>query len=188
MKTTAIAGVVGALLLCAMMAMAADDMPEMPKPQEEHAWLQKLVGEWTSEGTMYMMPGEPPMKCSGTESVHALGGFWVVTDMTSVMPGTEEQMKGMLTLGYDPAQKKYLGTWVDSMTSTLWVYDGTMNEEGTVLTLETEGPCPMNEGTIMQFREVIEIKSDTERTFTSYIQGEDDEWTKMMEIVYTRKA
>ena len=30
------------------------------EPQKEHQWLQKLVGEWTSEGEADMGPGQPP--------------------------------------------------------------------------------------------------------------------------------
>src|SRR5688572_32157360 len=37
---------------------AAPEMPEMPKPQKEHAWLEKLAGEWDSETTI-QPPGQP---------------------------------------------------------------------------------------------------------------------------------
>ncbi|HOF88403.1 MAG TPA: DUF1579 family protein, partial [Armatimonadota bacterium] len=34
----------------------------MPKPQKEHAWLHKMVGEWVAEGEGVMEPDQPPMK------------------------------------------------------------------------------------------------------------------------------
>ena len=43
-------------------------------PQKEHLWLNKLLGEWTTEMT------EPDSKetCTGTESVRKLGDLWVL--------------------------------------------------------------------------------------------------------------
>jgi hypothetical protein len=32
------------------------------EPQKEHQWLQRLLGEWTSEAEMKMKPDEPPIK------------------------------------------------------------------------------------------------------------------------------
>jgi uncharacterized protein DUF1579 len=45
-----------------------------------------------------------------------------------------------MTLGYDPEKKQYVGTWVGSMMSYLWVYDGSLDAEEKVLTLNAEGP------------------------------------------------
>ena len=45
------------------------------KPVAEHAWLQQLVGDWTTESEMMMGPGET-MTTAGTERVTNLGGLW----------------------------------------------------------------------------------------------------------------
>jgi hypothetical protein len=29
--------------------IAAQDVPEMPKPHKEHQWLKRLVGEWGTD-------------------------------------------------------------------------------------------------------------------------------------------
>lgn len=47
-------------------------------PQEEHLWLQQLVGEWTSVAEITMAPGDPPETCRSTESIRSLGGLWIV--------------------------------------------------------------------------------------------------------------
>ena len=93
------------------------------EPQREHEWLHKLVGEWTSEMEATMEPGKPPEKCTGTERVRSLGGLWIVGEGQGEMPGGGLATM-ILTLGYDPARKRYVGTWIGSMMSHLWVYDG----------------------------------------------------------------
>jgi hypothetical protein len=90
-----------------------------------------------------------------------------------------------LTLGFDPESKKYVGTWIDSMGSHLWKYVGTVDSAGKILTLETEGPCPMKPG-LSKFREVTEWKGKDDRVFTSSIQGDDGKWNMMVRVTSHR--
>lgn len=76
------------------------------EPQKEHEWLHKLVGEWTCEAECTMEPGKPPEKSSGTESVRALGGLWILAEGQGEMPGGGHATM-MLTLGYDPQKNRY---------------------------------------------------------------------------------
>lgn len=184
MKPITVAGLVVALLLGAAVG-EAQDLPEMPPPQKEHEWLQQLAGEWDGEFELFMEPGQPPMKSKGTERVRALGGFWVVAETSGDFMGTP--MAGLLTLGYDPAKGRYVGTWVDSMTSHLWTYEGTVDQAGRVLTLRTEGPCHLAADGRANFREVIELKGKDEKTFTSSVQTDDGQWITIMKATYRRK-
>ena len=45
-----------------------------------------------------------------------------------------------MTLGYDPVQKRFVGTFIGSMMTHMWIYNGTLDAAGKVLTLDTEGP------------------------------------------------
>ena len=94
---------------------------------------------------------------------------------------------GILTIGFDPKKDKYIGTWVDSMTGQLWTYEGEVGAEGKTLTLNAEGPSPMDPTQTAKFREVIEIKDKDHRTFQSSVQGEDGKWVPMMTATYARK-
>jgi hypothetical protein len=58
--------------------------------------------------------------------------------------------------GYDP-QQRYVGTWIGSMMTHLWVYDGAPDAAGRVLTLHTEGPHMAAEGQMAQYKDVIEF-------------------------------
>jgi hypothetical protein len=109
------------------------------EPQAEHRWLQKLVGEWTYEHEASMAPDKPKETFRGTESVRSLGGLWTVGEGTGDMPGGGTS-KSVMTLGYDPQRKRFVGTFIASMMTYLWVYEGTLDASRKVLTLDTEGP------------------------------------------------
>lgn len=158
----------------------AQEMPEMPKPEKEHAWLEKLAGEWTSTGEFTMEPGKPPVTSTGTESIRMLGGFWLVSDGSGEMLG--QPMKFVLTLGYNPEAKQYVGSWIDSMSSTRWTYAGYLSDDGKSLVLSSEGPCPMEAGKIVKVRETITLTDSDHKTFTSEVQGADGEWTLVMTV------
>jgi hypothetical protein len=156
------------------------------KPQKEHEWLQQLVGEWTYESEASMAPDQPPMKATGTESVRSLGGLWVLGESQGETPGGSPATM-ILTLGYDPQQKRFVGTWVGSMMTHLWVYDGSLDASGKVLTLAAEGPSFAKEGETTTYHDVIEIKSADHRVLSSRVQGEDGAWTTFMTAHYRRK-
>lgn len=180
-------------LLIAGVAYALDDAGsggppdgfDMPKPSKEHQWLDRFVGEWESAGEIAMEPGEAPVTSKGTETVRKLGGFWIVSQQQGECMGGP--MSSVMTLGYDPASKKYVGTWIDSAMPHLWQYAGTVDASGNKLTLETEGPDMMNPGKTCKFREVIEFKNDDHRVFTSATQGEDGKWNEFMQVESRRK-
>ena len=156
------------------------------EPQKEHQWLQKLVGEWTCEAEATMEPGKPPEKSSGTESVRSLGGLWILAEGQGEMPGGGSATT-MMTLGYDPQKKRYVGTFVGSMMTHLWVYDGALDAAGRVLTLDTEGPSMAGDGKMAKYRDVIEFKSDDHRVLTSHVLGDDGTWQAFMTAHYRRK-
>ena len=75
--------------------------------------------------------------------------------------------------------KKFVGTFIGSMMTNLWVYDGSLDASQKVLTLDTEGPGMTGDGKIVKYQDVIEFKSDDQRTLTSRVQGEDGEWSRI---------
>jgi hypothetical protein len=156
-------------------------------PQKEHQWLQKLVGEWTYEAEATMEPGKPPERFTGTESVRSLGGLWILAEGQGEMPGGGAATM-IITLGYDPQKKGYVGTWVGSMMTHLWVYDGTLDAAERVLTLAAEGPSMAAEGKLAKYRDVIELKSDDHRVLTSHALGDDEKWNQFMTTHYRRRS
>ncbi|MGC4015895.1 MAG: DUF1579 domain-containing protein [Luteolibacter sp.] len=152
----------------------ATGMPQMPSPVAEHAWLERLAGEWKTAAELQCMPDQPPMKTVGHDSSRMLGGFWLISETRSESP--EMPFGAIFTIGYSPEKQKYIATWVDTMTSRLWTYEGEVTDNGTVLTFHTEGSCPMEPGKTMRFRERIQLITPDHKLFTSAIQGDDGEW------------
>ena len=113
--------------------------PMTAAPQPEHQWLQQLVGEWTLEGAASMAPGEPSETSTGTERVRSIGDLWIVAEGQVERPGAAPETM-LMTLGYDPQTQRFVGTWIGSMMTHLWVYDGALDAASKVLTLESEGP------------------------------------------------
>ena len=155
------------------------------EPQQEHQRLQPLVGEWTYEAEATMEPGQPPSTFTGSESVRSLGGVWILAEGRGEMPGCGAAMT-VLTLGYDPQKQRYVGTWVGSMMTHLWVYDGALDAARRVLTLEAEGPSMAGDGTMATYRDVIELTDDDHRVLTAHVLGNDGTWQQFMTSNYRR--
>ena len=161
------------------------EIPEMPKPTKEHELLSQFAGEWHVTTEMSAAPGQETMKCEGTESAKMMGGFWLVAQGNGSMQGIP--VSSILNIGYDPARKKYIGTFCCSMDSTLWKYEGAMDAMGKKLILETEGPSPLDPAKKAKYRETLELNDKDHKTFTSQMQSADGKWVKFVTMTYRRK-
>jgi hypothetical protein len=159
--------------------------PGPTKPCEQHAWLQQLLGEWTTETSMVMAAGQPPMVSKGSETVVSLGGLWAFSEGTAVMPDGDT-MDYKTAIGYDVSFKEYRGCWFASASSHLWQYIGTMSDDRKTLTLDCEGPDMVHDGRTAKYRDVIEIQDEDHRTLTSYCQQPDGSWVQFIKCAYTR--
>ena len=159
----------------------------MPKvePQKEHEWLQILVGEWTMEDEKAAESGQPAAT-PWTESGRSLHGLWILVEGQGETPGGSAATT-VMTLGYDPRKERFVGTFIGSFMTHLWIYEGTLDASGKILTLDTEGPDMSTPGRMAKYKDVIEIKSDDHRVLTSRMQGEDGEWREFMTAHYRRK-
>ncbi len=151
----------------------------LENPQPEHKWLHQLVGNWVSESECRKAPEEKPEKSSGRFVCCSLGELWVILEGEGAAPDGSN-WKCVITLGYDPNQKKYVGNSIVSMMSHLWPYQGALDQSGKKLALDSEGPrCDGKEGTA-QYRDTIEIVDKDHWIFTGEVQGDDGSWTQIM--------
>ena len=157
-----------------------------PEPSAEHRWLQQLVGEWTYEHDGHAVGDEPPPKMSGKETIRSIGEYWIVGEGQGDLQCGGGPAHTMVTLGFDPQKGRFVGTWVGSMMTLMWVYDGWLDESGKVLTLECEGPSFAGDGTTARYQDIWEVKSDNLRTLTSRTQNADGTWNEFMTSDYHR--
>ncbi|HEY1190319.1 MAG TPA: DUF1579 domain-containing protein [Gemmata sp.] len=153
------------------------------EPLKEHRWLEQLVGEWETEMEGSAGQDQPPIKHTGTETVRSLT-VWIQCE--GQMPG-DVPMKTVMTLGYDPAKKKFVGSFIGSMMTNLWVYEGDLDADGKKLTLSAEGPSFADPTKTAMFTDTIEIVSPDHRILTSQFRADDGTWHHFMTAHYRRK-
>ena len=132
-----------------------------------------------------MSMGGATWKMESTEKVRAIGGLWTVAEGNLNMGGMS--VTAILTLGFDPRQDLFVGTYVDSTTPYLWSYIGTLDKSGKALILDTKGPSFDDPEKMARYREVITIKSADVRTFSSSFEDGKGGWTTFMTAESRRK-
>jgi hypothetical protein len=163
--------------------------PQSPidaEPQAEHRWLQKLIGEWTYQAEASAMPDAPPDEWRGLERVRPFGELWVIAEADGATPGGGTA-QSIITLGYDPQKQRFVGTWVGSMMTHMWVYSGQLDPGGKALLLESEGPDFEVPGKVSLYRDIIEFVNDDYRLLRAEMQRPDGTWHEFMRTGYRRK-
>jgi Protein of unknown function (DUF1579) len=168
-------------------------------PQKEHQWLDRLIGEWTYESECSMGPDQPPSKSKGTEVVRwllpsdscSLGGLWIIAEGEGEMPdGSLGQT--IMTLGFDPQKNCFVGTFIGSMMTHLWPYNGSLDADEKILTLDSEGPNFSESAdsgcvAIAPYKDIIEFVSNDYKILTSKILMDDGTWNHFMTAHYYRR-
>ncbi|MBI1899569.1 MAG: DUF1579 domain-containing protein [Planctomycetia bacterium] len=149
-----------------------------PEPGPEHKKLKELEGTWDA---VIKMGGEE-QKGAVTYKMQ-LGGLWLVGDFEADFGGMKFSGKGLDS--FDPAKKKYISIWVDSMGSSPLIIEGTYDKEGKVLTMAGEGPGP--DGKPTKYKTTTENKDKDTIFWTMVTAGADGKEGEMMSITYKRR-
>ena len=161
-----------------------DGAPPMPKPGPEHQVLTQDVGVWDATVALVMEPGGKPEISKGTETNRLMGGLWLIQDFQGELLGLP--FHGHSMTGYDPAKKKYVGTWVDTVSPGLSMVEGTLDPKTKIMTAWIEGPGP--DGVVMKSRATTEWKDANTRVFTMHSPEGKGPSFAMMTITYQRRA
>jgi hypothetical protein len=178
--------VVSLTAMLALMALGVGTQQDSkPTVSKEHQWLKQLEGEWITSSEMILGPDQPPMKGSGTDSSRMLGDHWSISEMKTTVAGTT--VTGIMTIGWDAAKKKFIGTWIDSMTDKMWHYEGTLDAAGKKLSLHAQGPSMTDPTKNSNYIDAIEIVDKDTRILTSSIEVEGKGWTTFQTSTTKRK-
>ena len=163
---------------------AEQQMPPAPKPGPEHAVLKMDEGTWDAVVEVTPGPGAPVQKSKGVEvNTIGCGGLCLITDFKGEMMGAAFQGHGVAT--WDPAKKKYVGSWTDSMSTGLAIGESTYDPTTKKSTGSMEGPDMT--GKVVKMRSVVEWRDANTRVFTMYSPGPDGKEMEGMKITYTRR-
>ena len=145
--------------------------------------MERFAGEWGFEKRSAPANGaKPEIVGKGTISAELVGGFFVVSRWSGDVYETD--YKAFQSLGYDIAQKKYTGSWVDSTMSYRWELSGTVDEKSQELVVTASGPGPT--GGTCTFRERYQFNSADSITIVGEMrQGE--KWVTFLTTHLVRK-
>jgi len=157
-------------------------MDQMMALAPEHAHLKQYLGTWTTETTW--SEGDVEHKSAGTATfTEVYGGRYVKSEMQGEMMGAP--FTGSMLIGYNKNQKKFEGTWIDSWSTQVFMFTGTADSTGKVITTSGMMDDPMS-GQSMMSKQVTTFKGDV-MTFEMY-GTHDGQEMKMMTITYTKAA
>ncbi len=181
------AGLVAGLGLFGLATHSNAQEAQVPKPTPEHELLARGVGTWDATIKSWMAgPGSEPSVSKGVEIVKLMpGGLWLLSEFHGKFG--EAPFHGQGQSGYDPVKKKYIGTWVDSMETTIMFMEGDFDSQTSTLTMYSKGVDPAGKPYDAKMVEVHKDK-DT-RVFTMSMKSDETkgEFIKIMEISYVKR-
>jgi hypothetical protein len=164
------------------MAETTDEQRRVAAQQVDAALqiFEKDVGTWAAVVEIRVSPGAPPQRSKATAvSRRACGGKWLITDFRN-----ETGFEGHGVYGWDAANGKYTGVWVDSMRSFIAVSEGTYDPETRTMTFVTEAVI---KGNPTRWRETTETLDRQTQIYRSFMPGPDGKEFEMMTVTYTRR-
>ncbi|MGF1579795.1 MAG: DUF1579 domain-containing protein [Gemmataceae bacterium] len=154
-------------------------------PGKEHKYLQPLAGRWNVEGKFYMNPGEEPTTSKATSTRKwVFGKRYLVEEYKGEVFG--KPFSGMGMTGYDRAKKKFVGSWVDSMSTAIMPNEGTYDSSTKTFTYRGVLFDPYS-GKKWKSKDVLTVKGKNQHTFKMYRQDlSGGPEFLMMELNYLR--
>lgn len=163
------------------------DGPPVPKPTAEHERLAKDVGTWEATVKSWMRgPDSEPNVSQGVEVVKLMpGGLWIQSEFDGKFG--DQVFHGCGQSGYDTKKGKYVGTWVDSLSTEIMIMEGTYDPASQTVTMFAKGTGPS--GKAYDSKMTSKNESDDIRVFTMLMKSDDTkgEYVKIMEITYKRR-
>jgi Protein of unknown function (DUF1579) len=157
---------------------------KLAKPGAPHKLLASMAGSWRTRTKAWMEPSQPPMETAGTcDQKMMLGGRYLCQEFAGDMMGTP--FNGIGFMGYDNHKQRYVSTWMDSMSTGIFFFEGTADAGGRSITQTCVVDDPVRG--LLKWRTVTKIVDENTHLFEMFSTDKSDKEEKMMEITYTRK-
>jgi hypothetical protein len=156
---------------------------EFGKPTEEHEAFKFAVGKWKTVMKDFQQNAAEPNANEGTAEFRLLmDGRYLEQDFEGTFQGQTFEGKGIMA--YDKAQKKYVSTWIDNMSTGIIFSEGRWLEDKGQFVEEGKMATPFGE---VESRTVWQHVDDDKFTLTMYVIPPNQPEVKAMEITYTRQ-
>ena len=157
---------------------------KLATPGAPHKRLASLAGSWTTKTRAWMEPDKPPMEGTGIcEQKMLLDGRYLQQEYTGEMMGS--MFTGINVIGYDNYTKTYVSTWIDSMSTGIYCFEGTASANGKTITQKTSYNDPVRGP--MVWRSVVRIVDSNTLKYEMYLTPKRGKEEKMMEMTVSRK-
>lgn len=151
---------------------------EFPQPGPEHEELKDLEGTWDA---VMDMGGQKSKATAVYKPI--CGGMWMASDFKGDFGGLAFEGHGLD--GYDQHKKKYVGVWVDSMSSAPLHMEGDYDPKTKLLVMTGETVDPA--GKPQKFRATTETKDKDRFTFKMSMIEPGGQEKPAFTIDYTRR-
>lgn len=156
-------------------------------PGEPHRRLGRFVGTWDIVGRTWVEgPDGLVSESRGVvETRWLVPGLWLIDDVKTTMMG--QAFQGFSISGYDNVKKKYVGMWVDGMSTALLTMEGNFDREGKSLALfgTCSDPATGEHDKLMGY--LTHLVDDDHHVFEIRDYSALPEGVKTMELEYTRR-
>ena len=108
---------------------------KLATPGAPHKRLAERAGRWDTRSKSWMEPGKPPVESTGSAvRKMIMDGRFLQEEYSGEMMGNT--FSGIGITGYDNHTKKYVMSWIENMSTGIYLFEGTAGADGRTITLE----------------------------------------------------
>lgn len=163
-----------------------EEWMKISSPSDHHKVLEAMVGTFTAKCKFWMdgPTGAATESTGSATSKWVLGGRFIQSEYKGEF--MNQPFEGIGYMGYDNGANKYVGSWMDTVSTMIATSSGTYDAEKKTLTMTGSYTDP--KGNVVKSKDVVTIIDNNTHKFEMYQVGPDGKDVKAGEIVYTRSA
>lgn len=165
-------------------ALAIETLELLATPTEHHRHLERLIGNWVTEGRYFLPSGEGVASNGTIETTAIMNGLFVESRMVGEVFG--KPYLGRSIDGFDTVTEQYVTSFVETLGPSILAQAGVCEDDGRVRTMLGEATDPVWGGTLT-LRSVYTFLDDDTFRYDSFLSREGGQEFKQLEFVATRQ-